>query len=191
MSDTSLFEGLESVTPAKRVTGRSMLWYDGIIDDLLANPGTLVKDIALRLGRHEHTISTIMASDLFKSRYAQRRAQFNEMLNDRIHAKLTMVAEKALDSTISALDKKRDAIPLPILKDIAQVSLDRLGYGPKAAGTAVQVNVNTANVVSPEALASAREKLRLIEGSSREAGGRESQTPESAGRVGSGEGGGR
>ena len=141
----------------------ALRWYDGIIDDILANPGTTVKDTAARLGRSPSTISAITSSDLFRARWEQRRAQFSMALDLHLSQKLASVAEKALDHTIEQLDKKRDTIPLPILKDLALGSLDRLGYGPKPApAAAVQVNVN-AGTASPEALERARERMRALE----------------------------
>src|SRR6516164_9916708 len=139
---------------------RALRWYDGIIDDILAHPGTSIKDTAARLGRSASTVGTIMSSDLFKARWEQRRQQFSMALDLHLSQKLARVAEKALDHTITVLDKKRDNIPLPILKDLALGSLDRLGYGPKPAAplAAVQVNVNAA--ASPEALERARTKMR-------------------------------
>jgi len=152
----------------------ALRWYDGIIDDILANPGTTVAATAARLGRSPGTISAITSSDLFKARWEQRRTAFSLALDLHLSGKLAQVAEKALDHTIEQLDKKRDSIPLPILKDLALGSLDRLGYGPeKIASTAIQVNVNN-GAASPEALERARTKMRELElrpmADSREAG---------------------
>jgi len=142
---------------------KALAWYDGIIDDILANPGTTVKDTAARLGRHPNTISAIMSSDVFRSRWEQRRQQFSMALDLHLSQKLATVAEKALDHTIEVLDKKRDSVPLPILKDLALGSLDRLGYGPKQQPqAAVQVNVNS-GAASPEALERARSKMKELE----------------------------
>jgi len=141
----------------------SMLWYDNIIDDLLANPGTSLADVARRLGRSPSTIYTICGSDLFKARYSQRRAQFEDELDRRMVAKITKAADLALDATIEHLEKKRDAIPLPVLNELTKNTLDRLGYGPSMRDTPAVVVNN--NVVSAEALAAAREKLKVVEGS--------------------------
>lgn len=151
-------EGKHGWTPAG-----AMKWYDDIIDDLLANPGSSMTDCAHRLGRSPSTVQTICASDLFKARWSQRRTQYEELLNQKLVAKLTKTADLALDLTIEVMQKKRDAVPLPTLVEITKSSLDRLGYSPK--GDSPQVNVyNTNNVVSAEALAAAREKLKLVEG---------------------------
>lgn len=160
------FEGIKD-TPASdspRIA-TALRWYDGIIDDILANPGTTVKDTAARLGRSPSTISAICGSDLFKSRWEQRRAQFNLALDLHLSQKLAQVAEKALDHTITQLDTKRDSIPLPMLKDLAMESLDRLGYSPsRSERPEVSVNiVNNPGAASAEALAAAREKMRILE----------------------------
>lgn len=144
--------------------GGAMKWYDQIIDDMLANPGTDMTATARRLGRHPNTVQTICASDLFQARFAQRRAAFEEELNRRIVSKLTKAAELSLDITIETLEKKRDAIPLPVLGELTKTTLDRLGYSPKSEAPTVTV-VNQNNVVSADALAAAREKLKLVEGS--------------------------
>lgn len=159
--------------PNSFVPTKAMMWYDAIVDDMLANPGTSQKETAARLGRSPVTINYIVNSDLFKARYAQRKDQFNDELDARLTGKLAQVAEKALDFTLEALDKKRDNVPLPLLHEISDKALSRLGYGPKGSAAVaptvvVQNNVSaSAGVqvpVSREALASARENLRTIEG---------------------------
>jgi hypothetical protein len=169
----SFFDGLEGVTPIKNVFGQdykngwtpagAMKWYDSIIDDMLSHPGTSLTETAKRLGRHPNTVQTIVSSDLFKARWAQRRAEYEDMLNQKLVGKITRAADLALDVTIEHLEKKRDTIPLPILTELTKVTLDRLGYSPKTNEAAVQVNVSN-NVVSAEALAAAREKLKQVEG---------------------------
>jgi hypothetical protein len=163
------FDGLKDAKPVDNVSGHlkpsaALKWYDGIIDDILANPGTTIKDTATRLGRHPGTISAIMNSDLFKSRWEQRRSQFNMALDLHLSEKLAQVAEKALEHTITQLDKKRDTIPLPILKDLALGTLDRLGYGPsRSESPSVAVNINNAVAASPEALERARKRMKDLE----------------------------
>jgi hypothetical protein len=143
----------------------AILWYDGIIDDLLSHPGTTLKDCAARLGRHPNTISLITCSDMFRARYAQRRADFNQRLHDRLTGKLTQVAEAALDHTITVLDKKRESIPLPLLHEIAKGSLDRLGYAPQGTSPPAMVinNVVGAATVSAAGLERARSHLRELQ----------------------------
>jgi hypothetical protein len=173
----SFFADAEGANASRNVFGdirrewspsAAMLWYDGIIDDLLANPGTSLKAVAQRLGRSYSVVNTVVNSDLFRARYEQRRAQFNEALDRKLTHKIAAVAEAALDHTLTALETKRDAIPLPQLMEIAQGSLDRLGYAPQKVGGAASVQVNVGTIagqtVSAEGLARAREHLKIIEG---------------------------
>lgn len=182
---SSFFEGTDKVPARTTITedlhkpsrpnshspSKAMYWYDAIIDDMFANPGTTQKATAERLGRSAVTIGYIVNSDLFKARYAQRRDQFNEDLDTRLIGKLAKVAELSLDLTMESLEKKRTAVPLPLLHEVADKALNRLGYGPKpSGGAAVAVTVNNANgpqqviaPVSAEALAAARSTLRTIE----------------------------
>jgi len=161
-----LFKELESVQPARPAPHQPSVaqrWYDGIIDDILANPGTTIKDTAARLGRSPSTISAICNSDLFKARWEQRRAAFSVALDLHLSQKLAQVAEKALDHTIAALDRTQDKTPIPILKDLAMQSLDRLGYSPsrsESPAASVQVNVNS-GAASAEGLDRARRAIEL------------------------------
>lgn len=171
-AQTTILAGLhEQNRPNSFVPKKAMLWHDSIIDDMFANPGTTIKATAERLGRSPVTVGYIVNSDLFKARYAQRRDQFNEDLDTRLIGKLAKVAELSLDLTMEQLEKKRTAVPLPLLNDIMSKSLDRLGYGPKPTNPSVQVNVQQNNgaqaqiatPVSASVLEEARASLRQVE----------------------------
>lgn len=147
----------------------AMMWYDGIIDDILANPGTSIKETAARLNRAAGTLYIIVNSDLFKARYAQRRKEHSDALQQKLTAKLTGVASLALDSVKEKLEKQRDQVPLPQLVEIVTGTIDRLGYAPqRGGGPSVVVNTNAQAVAaapsaSPDALAKARMHLRTLE----------------------------
>lgn len=170
-AQTTLLDGMRKQDrPNSFVSTKAMLWHDAIIDDMFANPGTTIKATAERLGRSPVTVGYVVGSDLFKARYAQRRDQFNEDLDHRLIGKLSQVAELSLDLTLEQLQKKRTAVPLPLLHDITTKSLDKLGYGPKpASGPSVVVNNNNggqqlvAAPVSALALEEARASLRQVE----------------------------
>lgn len=147
---------------------KAQIWYDSIIDWMFANPGGSLKECAASLGRSPVTIGLITRSDLFKARYAQRRAAFNTELDHRLVGKLASVAEKGLDFMLEVMEKKRDQIPLPLLNEITKGAMDRLGYGAqKNPSLSVQINntqQSTSEVVSADSLAKARENMRLLEG---------------------------
>lgn len=153
---------------------RAMALYDVIIDDILTHPDTSLADTARRLGRSASTISLVARSDFFRARWHQRREKFNEDLSFRLQSKMAAVAEKSLDTTLAVLEKKGDNIPLPVLTELNNTILDRLGYGIRPVGAsptlAVQIN-NSQNgsaptqpaQASPEGLANARNYLRMLE----------------------------
>ena len=151
---------------------KAMYWYDSIIDWMFAHPGGAIKECAADLGRSPVTIGLIVRSDLFKARYAARRARFNEELDSRLVGKLAKVAEVGLDLTLEVMAKKRDSIPLPLLTQLTNSAMDRLGYGPAQAApsAAVVIHNNNGNAqtvlpetVTPAALARARESLRQLQ----------------------------
>ena len=150
---------------------KAQYWYDSIIDWMFANPGGTIKQCAADLGRNPVTIGLIVRSDIFKSRYAARRARFSEELDHRLVGKLAKVAELGLDLTIEVMEKKRDSVPLPLLNDITKSAMDRLGYGPSPAQSASvvvhnNVSAQVANVpdtVSVGALEKARGYLALLQ----------------------------
>lgn len=142
-------------------------WYGAIADWMMANPGGDMIDCAAALGRSVVAIRLIASSDTFKNYYSQRRAAFVERHDQSLVTKMHEVAVLHLDIITETMRKKRDATPLPILQ-MGERALDRLGYGGKAAGPGVSVNVvggATQVVVAPvsrEDLAAARDKLRAV-----------------------------
>lgn len=150
---------------------QGMLWYDSIIDDLLANPGAKLVETAKRLNKSPNTLYLICGSDLFKARYAQRRARHENDLHERITGKITKLAELTLDATIKAVEAKQESMPIQHLKEIGKDALDRLGYapssGPSAPAVVIQNNVAAQaavpSSVTPEALAEARAAMRKLQ----------------------------
>jgi hypothetical protein len=139
-------------------------WYESLADYMITNPSATQNEIAAHFGRHPATISTILSTDAFKAYYRQRRNQHTENLDHSVRQKLFKIADASLDHMLTALEKKRDSVPLDMLQRTSDMALKNLGYGaaPQASTT---VNVNTAptsvNVaVSLDDLERARAALR-------------------------------
>lgn len=150
--------------------GRWRYWYVAIIDWMLANPGRPLKECAAELGRAEGTIYMITETDLFRTHFAQRRAAFTQAHDSELRTKMTALASKSLDILTEVVDKKRDAIPVAHLTNIATSALDRLGYSPNkpAAAPGVTVNLPGSNPtlvtsISREELEEARTAMRLAQ----------------------------
>lgn len=158
-----------SLPPLRRHSygGQHMWWHDSIIDLMLAHPEWTKKQIAAALGVTPQIIYLVTGSDLFRAKWEQRRREFSEHHDGVILAKLTAVAESSLDILAQALDKKKDSIPVMVLADIADKTLNRLGYGARPGPTpAVQVNVGAQQAVvsvSADELNEARQALRNAE----------------------------
>ena len=140
-------------------------WHEAIMSDLIAFPLDSGKVRAKRLGYSESYLNVIINSDMFKARFAQRRADFQARLDHSLVHKTAEAAGEALDLLLETMKKKRTEIPFDKLADFADKSLARLGYGNAGKGPAVNVMVDNRQVsVTQEELASARNALRAVEG---------------------------
>jgi hypothetical protein len=138
-------------------------WYDAIIDWMIANPGGTHKDCAEALDRSPGTINMIVASDMFKARWAERRGELNTMYSEAIMLKTGKVAVQALDALSDRLEQNPRGIPAGVVADIAKQSMEALGFGAPKVGQPMptqEVHVH----VGSDVLAQARERLRTIEG---------------------------
>lgn len=145
-------------------------WHEAIIDDMLLHPLDDLKTRGARLGYKPAYLSLIINSDMFKAVYEQRRALFQDRLDQNIANKLVGVASLSLDIMKESLEKKRSAIPFKDLAAANDSLLNRLGYGGGSGGApgSVNVNVNTgsqlvAAPVTKEQLEAARGVIRSVE----------------------------
>lgn len=136
-------------------------WYDRVIDEMIADPTIKLVDLAKRVGRAQSTLSAIINSDLFKSHYQNRRQQYAMRHDIGILEKNARIAHKGLDAILDVLDKKKDQVPLPMLKDVTDDALKRMGYGVDTP--AVAVNFNTVNNGNQVVLPSTVSKEDLLQ----------------------------
>ncbi len=152
-------------------------WYDHVIDWLLANPDGDLKKCAEAVGRHPSTIRMIVASDMFKARWAERRGELNGMYNDAILLKTSKVTMQALDLLSEKLGSpKAQHIPTATLSDIASKNMEALGFGAPKTGQALphqEVHVH----VGGDVLAQARDRMRVIESQKLAEGRADSRQP--------------
>lgn len=142
-------------------------WYWALMDAMVAEPSATKKDLARRFNISEVSFNLITTSDIFQAYLAERRAGNSRHLDEVIRAKATKVVNKTFDTIEEILDKKRDMIPLDTLIDLADKTLERLGYGVKNPSNNVILNGVQNNVVVPvqlQDLEAARAALRAAEG---------------------------
>lgn len=148
------------------ISGRWRWWYASICDYRIAHPGCTNEEIALHLKKHPNTVSAITNTDLYREYEAQRLQAYRDRADTDLRIRMTSVATKALDSLEIQLDKKRDQVPLEVAREIAESTLDRLGFAPQRGPSVVVQNnqqVVLPNAVSPAALEEARSALRAVE----------------------------
>lgn len=143
----------------RRLTPKIHL-FDKIIEILLADGDTTIKDIAQRLGRSQPWVTYIMHSDAFRDLYEHRRTAHNAQLSQQISETLTRVTQKALGSLDEVMTKNPAKVTPQMALDIASMGLEKLGYGVKLPGIPItQVNVN----VSQEDFKLAQSVVRAVD----------------------------
>lgn len=145
-----------------KATRKPRWWHETLADYILAHPTATHEELALFVGRTPATISLIVNTDAFKAYFRKRRQQHSEALDAEVRGKLYKIANTSLDHMLSAIDKKRDTIPLEMLHRTVDTTLKSLGYGaPSPQGTTSVTVAPTVNVaVSVEDLEAARAALR-------------------------------
>lgn len=142
---------------------RFRFWYDAIIDWMLLNSDKPLKQCAKDLGRSEDTIYTITSSDIFKARYAQRRQEFNERLQEQIGDAASGVALAAMTEIQRRIVSNAAAIPTVVLNDIANKTLERIGYGvAPVAQTVINNNTGPTLSVSVDTLREAKAAMQEV-----------------------------
>jgi hypothetical protein len=153
--------------PNNAYNNRFRWWYEAIADLQLANPDLTQGQIAEKLGKHQSTISCIINSDAYKMYFAIRRQEFTRIHDHKITSGLVNVAERGLNLILDVMEKKKDQLPLPLLQEVTDGALQRLGFGVQKSPAAVNVNVNDNRSVSisatPQELLEAREQIRNVE----------------------------
>ena len=136
-------------------------WYDHVIDWMLANPGRSVAECASTVKRSASTLYIVTNSDIFRTRFAQRRAEINSQMADEISDAVTGVALSGMRELQKRITENPAKIPTGLLSEVAGSALTRLGYGVAPVGTPgnnTQVNVNVQ--VAPSILREAQERMR-------------------------------
>lgn len=147
--------------------GRWRWWYATICDYRLQHPGCSNIEIATHIRKHANTVAAIVNTDLYKEYEAQRMQAFRDKSDSDLRLRLTGVATQALESMSVQMAKKLDQIPLQVAREIAETTLDRLGFAPQRGPQVVVQNTNQnvvlPNAVSAAALEEARAALRAVE----------------------------
>lgn len=145
-------------------------WHESVVDWKLKNPELNQGDCARHFNVSESYMSILCNSDAFRAYEAGRRAEHNKAVSKDIIEQVEEVASVSLEVLHERIDKERDSIGLKIVGETCEMALKSLGFGVKPASGQPVNNVLVLNAATPEALESARGKMRLINQSSPEVG---------------------
>lgn len=138
-------------------------YYDTIIDILFETPMIPMGEIAKKLKKTPTWVSNIVHSDSFKQVYSERRAARLSLANERIVDALHGVTLRSLDITSKRLEQNPEGVSTRLAMEIAEKSLDALGYTSKLTGPALavaQTNVTNVFGVDAESFARAQKFIR-------------------------------
>lgn len=132
--------------------------HDAIAEWLIANPDKHLYECALAFGVTQPWLSVILHSDIFQVYYRKMRGDHVDLRITPLRDKLLGVANRAVEK----LADKVEAMNTRELVDVAELTLNKLGYGQKATVSVVAPGGQVAvfQSASPEDVAKARENYR-------------------------------
>ncbi len=137
-------------------------WHEAVVDWFLQNPRGTNEECAKFFDVSYKFLGMLMCSDAFQEYKAIRYKAHHERVSDGIIHRVTALAEATLDTMHKRVADHPDTVPLDFLTDSAELTLQALGYGPKARGGekhVVELNIHSA---PPAVLAQAREDMQRI-----------------------------
>jgi len=139
--------------------------YDAVIDIMLAEPGLSLSEVGRRLNKSPSWMSWLTKSDAFRDIYDARRAQKNQIVSDELNNALVKVARQSLDIVSERMEKNPSSVSLAAALEVADKSLERLGYGVKLPGVVVDARSQQSNsfVLSAEEFERAQNVVRGLE----------------------------
>lgn len=132
--------GAQGSVGAKHIT-RVRYTHDAMIDLMISRPSISQNELALAFGYTASWISTIIASDAFQARLAERRDKIvDPALRADIKAQLDGIALRSMEILRHKLSAPPEAISDQTALRALEVSARAAGYGARPQ-VAVQVNV--------------------------------------------------
>ena len=132
--------------------------HDQIMNWMITNPERKLRDCAAAFGVSQAWLSTVIHSDIFQARLAERQERVFVAIASDIPEKLRALGHIAVEKLQDKLESAEDP---DFVLDAFDKVMHRLGYAPKekAEPTAVTLNQQNLYMVDPGTLALARQSL--------------------------------
>lgn len=135
-------EVFDFLPPARPQIARVRYTHEAMIDLLIENPAISQNELALRFGYSASWISTIMASDAFQARLAERReAIVDPALRANVKTQLEGLTLRSMEILRAKLAGPPETVSDQTALRTLEVSARAAGYGARTPQVAVQVNI--------------------------------------------------
>jgi len=124
----------QSFLPTRRAGTLDHINYahDQMIDLILANPGITQNAIAAAVGYSASWVSTVMVTDAFQARLADRRnAVVDPHLRDAVREGFEKIVARSQEILLEKLSQPSSVVPFNAALQAAAVSSRALGYGAR------------------------------------------------------------
>lgn len=141
--------------------------HEAVMNWMLMNPDRSLRECADHFGYTQSWLSTLIHSDIFQARLAERQEGIRVRIADSIPMKMRMAVDVGLEKLATKLEQTEDP---EFILDATDKLLHRLGYAPARSAAPAPGQGGTGNVqnnffVSATDLAAARAAgLALIDG---------------------------
>jgi hypothetical protein len=136
--------------------------HEAVIDQILANPGVTQNQLAAMFGYTPGWLSTVMGSDAFKAKLAERREEMvDPVLRMTLEERMRGMVEKSLEVLSEKLSQPALQVPDNLALRAMELGAKGLGFG----GTNVKVDIhNQIDLRGAIEEGQARRAARLAEG---------------------------
>lgn len=133
-------------------------WHEQLVTFLIANPRMKRSDVARHFQVTPAWLSTVIHSDVFQAKLAERQDECFSSATADIKARLESIAHGSLEKLEEKIETTEEVSEI---REIAKLALTNLGYnnGPNGKAPGPGLVQNNFYSVSPELLASARERI--------------------------------
>jgi len=115
--------------------------HEAMVDLIIADPGISQNELAARFGYSASWVSTIMCSDAFQAKLAERRGEIvDPQLRSNFELQLKGLMSRSMEILAAKLEAPPEYIPDQLALRTLELSTKALGYGAREQAT-VQVNV--------------------------------------------------